>query len=182
VSVVVVDTNVPIAANGGDEVAPDCVLACQSALVEVLGDRRRLAIDDDWRIIGEYRHKLRASGEPGLGDRFLKWVLTNWANPERCDLVPITARDEEAGEFEEFPKGEGLERFDPSDRKFVAVANAHAERPPILQGLDSKWWGWNAALASAGITVNFLCPAEVAATYERKFGGPPAGPLKARRG
>jgi hypothetical protein len=59
----------------------------------------------------------------------------------------------------------------------LAVANAHVEKPPILQGLDSKWWGWKDALASAGITVDFLCPTEVEAAYEKKFGSP-----RARRG
>jgi hypothetical protein len=167
---VVVDTNVPIAASGRSEQAsPECVLACQRAILNVLQDRTRLALDESGRIIQEYRQNLSPSGQPGLGDQFLKWVYTNWANPERCELVPITATDE-AKAFEEFPGGPGLDEFDPSDRKFVAVANAHAEKPPILQALDSKWWGWKEALSAAGITVEFLCPSEVKATYERKFG------------
>jgi hypothetical protein len=181
VTAVVVDTNVPIAANGGDKIAADCTHSCVTALREVLEYRQRLAIDDDWRIIREYMRNLRSSGEPGVGDSFLKWVLTHKNNPERCDLVTITALNEAAGEFAEFPDGSGLTTFDPSDRKFVAVANAHAEKPTILQGLDSKWWGWRAALAAAGITVEFLCPALVSAAYERKFGSSPV-PKKARRG
>jgi hypothetical protein len=168
--VVVVDTNVPIAANGREDVSPECVLACEAALLEVLQDRQRLVLDDNWRIIDEYKHKLSPLGQPGLGNVFLKWVFTNWANPERCDLVAINARDEAAADFEEFPGVPGLEAFDPSDRKFVAVSNAHAEKPPILQALDSKWWGWKDALASAGIVVEFLCPQEVQGTYEKKFG------------
>jgi len=179
---VVVDTNVPIAANGGDEVPPDCALVCAGAVREVMESRRRLALDDGWRIIGEYMHKLRADGQPGWGDRFLKWVLNNQANAACCELVTLTPRDEEAGEFEEFPAAPGLETFDRSDRKFVAVANAHATKPPILQALDSKWWGWREALAGAGISVEFLCPEEVRAAYERKFGAPAGALGKERRG
>lgn len=168
---VVIDTNVPIAASErSPQASAECILACQAAILEVLQDRRRLALDDGGRIIQEYRQNLSPSGQPALGDQFLKWVFTNWANAERCELVPITARDEAAGDFEEFPGVPGLEAFDPADRKFVAVSNAHAEKPPILQALDSKWWGWKEALSSAGITVEFLCPSEVKETYERKFG------------
>jgi hypothetical protein len=179
---VVVDTNVPIAANGGDEVSPDCVLACAGAVRDVIERRRRLALDNDWRIISEYMHKLRSDGQPGWGDRFLKWVLSNQADAACCELVALTPLDEEAGEFEEFPTAPGLEAFDRSDRKFVAVANAHAEKPPILQALDSKWWGWKEALAGAGIAVEFLCPEELRATYEKKFGVAATPPVKARRG
>jgi hypothetical protein len=94
--------------------------------------------------------------------------LTNWSNPARCDLVTLTHRGDREDDFVEFPQTSGVERFDPADRKFVAVSCAHAERPPILQAVDSKWWGWRGALARAGVTVEFLCPAEVAATYEAK--------------
>ena len=50
------------------------------------------------------------------------------------------------------------EEIPQSDRKFVAVANAHPAKPPILQSTDSKWWGWKEALQEVGITVHFLCP------------------------
>ncbi len=176
-----VDTNVPIAANGGDEVAPDCVLACISAVRDVIEGRRRLVVDDGWHIIGEYMHELSPSGQPGVGDGFLKWVLNNQSTG--CyDFVSITPKSEDAGEFEEFPASAGLEPFDRSDRKFVAVANAHAAKPPILQALDSKWWGWKDALAAAGVTVEFLCPEEVKAAYERKFSAAGGASGRERRG
>jgi hypothetical protein len=176
---VVIDTNVPIAASGrSPQASAKCILACQAAILEVLQDRQRLVLDNAGRIIQEYRQNLSPSGQPGMGDQFLKWVFTNWANPERCELVAIAVKASVPADFEEFPEVAGLEKFDLSDRKFVAVANAHRDKPPILQGLDSKWWGWREALASAGITVQFLCEAEVKAKYERKF---PQRILRARR-
>jgi hypothetical protein len=177
---VVVDTNVPIAASRRSEQAsPACVLRCEEAVLRVLNDQVRLALDDDGLIIEEYRANLSPSGEPGIGDRFLKWVLTNWANPARCDLVPITSI--EGRGFEEFPDRKGLERFDPSDRKFVAVAHAHGGTPPILQALDSKWWGYQGELQAAGLVVTFLCPTEVRTTYERKHGASMKGRSHERR-
>jgi len=63
-----------------------------------------------------------------------------------------------------------LINFDPYDRKFVAVAATHPDRPAILQATDSKWWGWKEALAECGVIVEFLCPADIEAGYNRKFG------------
>lgn len=168
--VVVVDTNVPVTANGAATASADCVLACVRVIVEITSDRRRIALDDGWRIIGEYRNNLRAEGQPGLGDRFLKWVLTDWANPRRCELVAIHERNGE--DFEEFPTVGGLEDFDPADRKSVAVASAHPDSPSIRQGVDSKWWGWREALTAAGINVTFLCEADVRTKYGAKVGRP----------
>lgn len=180
--VVVVDTNVPIAANAGDEVSPDCALACVGAVRDLIENRRRLALDDGWLIVREYMNTLRVDGQPGIGHRFLKWVLSNQANAACCERVALTVLDEAAGDFREFPRAPGLEAFDRSDRKFVAVANAHREKPPIQQALDSKWWGWKDALASAGITVEFLCLDEVKTTYEHKFGVPSPPRKKGHRG
>jgi len=167
--VVVVDTNVPLTANGLANASPDCIGACIGAIVHITSDGKRIALDDAWLIIGEYQNKLRSDGQRGLGDGFLKWVLTNRANPHRCEIIPIHSRNDDRF-FEEFPDREDLKEFDPSDRKFVAVANAHPDKPPILQGVDSKWWGWQTGLQAAGITVDFLCEADVRSKYEAKFG------------
>jgi hypothetical protein len=167
---VVVDTNVPLAANYKADASPDCVQKCVEALTEIMADKQALVIDDSWRIIREYMNKLSQSGQPGVGDRFLKWVLTNQANPSRCVQVTITPRSDDKDHFKEFPDDPGLISFDRADRKFVAVACAHLERPPILRALDTKWWGWKEALERVGVTVMFLCQDEIQARYEQKFG------------
>ncbi|MHB1046357.1 MAG: hypothetical protein ACYC4P_10115 [Thermoanaerobaculia bacterium] len=168
----VVDTNVAIAANGSvgcPQASGACVRACIRALSEILNDKRRLVLDDRWRLIGEYRHKLSASGQPGIGDRFLKWVLTNHSNPARCERVAV----HEAGADEEFEElhAEVSAIADRSDRKFLAVAAAHPGRPPILQGVDSKWWGWRETLDKHGLKVEFLCEKEQREIYAKKFPG-----------
>jgi hypothetical protein len=165
---VVVDTNVPLAANGANQPTPECIAATTAAIGELLADRARLALDGGRRILEEYGHKLRPAGHPGIGDRFLKWVLINQANPGRCELVRLTPRQDDRDDFEEFPRARSLARFDRSDRKFVAVAAAHPGRPPILQALDSKWWGFRTALEECGILVEFLCPADIERLFRRR--------------
>jgi hypothetical protein len=58
----------------------------------------------------------------------------------------------------QFPNDERLVGFDRSDHKFVAVALAHPERPPILNAVDADWWYYREELARHGIRVEFLCP------------------------
>lgn len=162
----VVDTNVPLCANGDSHVSSDCVLKCASKLGDIQ-KKGAVVLDDGWRIISEYKHKLSPSGQPGVGDRFLKWVLTNITNPARCEQVRLSEQGHDC--FEEFPRHPGLASFDPSDRKFVAVAAAHPEHPPILQAADSKWWGWKESLEQCGIAVQFLCPEELREKYFQKM-------------
>ncbi len=120
-----------------------------------------LVLDNQWLIIQEYMANLRSGGQPGVGDAFLKWVLTNRANPQRCELAPITPlpNPPEPQMFNEFPhEDETLSRFDPSDRKFVAVALAHSEHPPILNAVDTDWRDYQQHLTKYGVQIEFLCP------------------------
>ena len=168
-----VDTNVPKTANLAtqpdqvSDVSNACVLACIEAVEHVI-KKRGLIIDAGDEIFDEYRQQLSMKGQPGVGDRFMKWVHDNrWSLPD-SQRVTITRNGDS---YDEFPTHDGLNDFDKSDRKFVAVANAHAnKKPPILQATDSKWWGWKDALKDVGITVHFLCPEYVKTKYAEKIG------------
>lgn len=155
----IVDTNVPLVANdAAPQASASCIAICARKLDEIR-KQHVLVLDDDWHIINEYTNNLRSSGQPGAGDAFLKWVLTNRDNPRRCSRVHLTpggAQDEQ--DFAEFPRDPALTGFDPSDRKFVAVAVAHGEHPPILNAHDSDWWEYRQALAQYHVRVEFLCP------------------------
>ncbi|MCB2203449.1 hypothetical protein KQI65_01775 [bacterium] len=167
-----VDTNVPITANlasqpdMGSDVSDACVLACVEALEHVI-KKHGLIIDAGDEIFDEYRQQLSMKGQPGMGNAFMKWVNDRRYNPEYCDRVTITRNGDS---YQEFPRHDDLNDFDRSDRKFIASANSHADKPPILQATDSKWWGWKDALADVGITVHFLCPEYVEAKYSKKMG------------
>lgn len=168
----VVDTNVPVTANGKNHMSTECAVVCQRALKELMTSGK-LLIDDRWEILSEYKDNLGEQGQPGLGDVFLKWVLTNHANPAKMEKVAVTPEPDASGRpsFKEFPNGGELKEFDPSDRVFVAVATNHPDCPPILQAADSKWLGlWGSALEKAGINVEYLCKEELQKIFDGKFG------------
>ena len=155
---VVVDTNVPIVANGGAAQASDrCVENCIGALERVVTGGR-IVIDDDWRILREYTRHLSQKGQQGVGGYFLKWVLQNRANQRRCELVHITPVDGGGVNYAEFPQDPDLKAFDPSDRKFAAVAIAGLHGPMVLNATDTHWWQYRSPLRHHGIRVEFLCP------------------------
>lgn len=155
----IVDTNVILIANRQhDDVSAECVANCARHLSTIMKGGR-IAVDDAFRVLKEYQNKTNANRSKGPGDTFVKWVLQNLANPARVDRVRLEP-DAERG-FASFPEDERLANFDPPDRKFVAVACAHPERPPISQAADSKWLGWNAALQAHGVRVEFLCPCDI---------------------
>jgi hypothetical protein len=129
--------------------------------------RGKIVLDDGYRILLEYRDNLRSDGQPGEGDAFLKWVLTNQANPQKCDQVHINAT-EGGNNFAEFPDDPDLRGFDRSDRKFVAAALAHPDSPPILNAVDTDWWLFRDALARNGVHVEFLCPQDVSDMARRR--------------
>ncbi len=128
--------------------------------------RGGLVIDSMGEIFEEYCRGLSLKGQPGIGDKFVKWVHDNqWKLPSE-DSVDITKVDHS---YKEFPKHKDLDAFDRSDRKFIAVAYKHPKRPPIIQAADSKWWGYRKVLASCGITVRFVCEQYVVGKYEKKM-------------
>lgn len=160
---VIVDTNVPLVANRSSHASEDCVEICVDRLVQITNGEIKLAVDyralDGQRyIIDEYRNKLNPSGQPGVGDAFLKWVETHWTNDDCCDRIEITPIVGGKINFAEFPKDPALANFDDDDRKFVAVACAYSGKPPILQAVDSKWHNFLGPLTQNGVTVEYLCP------------------------
>lgn len=157
---VVVDTNVPKNANratnleGIPQSELNCVLNCVQAIANIIRNGG-LVVDSANEIWDEYRRNLSLRGQPGIGDRFVKWVHDHQFEFPDGDRVEI--RDS-SGELLAFPEHPQLKNFDPSDKKFVAVSFLHSGRPPILQALDSKWWNWRIGLKENGVDVLFLCP------------------------
>ena len=170
-SKIVIDTNVPKTANRATDPAsiPDelvfCVQACVESIERVMKNGG-VVLDSNGEIFSEYRKQLSLSGQPGLGDMFLKWLHYNQYTFPSIDQVPITKNGES---YDEFPDHIDLVEFDISDRKFVAVANVHSDKPPILQATDSKWWGWKEGLEESGISVTFLCPDYIKAKFQEKM-------------
>ncbi|MCW5776040.1 MAG: hypothetical protein KIS87_06350 [Phycisphaeraceae bacterium] len=156
---VVVDTNVAVVASrlgtGADDL---CVNRCIARLFTIQ-QQGGLLVDDRGLILSEYTKKLGHSGQPGVGHFFVKWAHDHQAIPEKVRQVTITPRHGDGWRrFEEFPDQQGLSTFHKKDQKFVAVAIASGDTPPILNAVDSDWWNHSAALNSAGVIVECLCP------------------------
>ena len=65
-------------------------------------------MDSRDEIFDEYRAKSIMIGQPGVGDRFMKWVHDNrWKLPD-SDRVEITRN---GNTYDEFPKHAGLTEF-----------------------------------------------------------------------
>lgn len=157
----VVDTNVPVTANGrASHVSVRCQMACQTSILEITSGRARLVLDDGFDIFEEYLGSLSLSGQPGVGDQFLKWVHDRQFDQELCERVSLTPHAVRG--YEEFPDDDVLAGFDPSDRKFAASARASQSHACVLNAVDSDWWDYEPLLAQHGIKVDQVCDDQVA--------------------
>lgn len=153
----VVDTNVPIVANGRptDDGVPsiDCRIAAVSFLQAVL-ETGKIIVDLAGAVQVEYRRYLNADGQPGVGDRFYQEVLHS--APRLIERVELPIRED--GEYADLPQPVIDVNFDPSDRKFAALAKR--EGAPVANAVDSDWLKHRELLASNGIDVQFICGCE----------------------
>ncbi len=153
-----IDTNVPLVANGKSSAEPACRLAAVQRLLQ-LQHGEVLVLDDSFLILKEYQNKLSPTGQPGVGDAFLLWAWRNHTNPRHCALVTLEVAED--GSFAAFPTDPVLSAFDPSDRKFVAAARTHPANPPIVNATDTDWYKDHAALTRNGVRIDFICPSEM---------------------
>ena len=70
----VIDTNVPIAANGRNTHADEqCQLNCINFLDEIR-TKSIVLLDNEDFLFDEYKKYLSFHGEPGVGDKFFKYL------------------------------------------------------------------------------------------------------------
>ena len=148
----VVDTNVPISANGRETHADErCQLECVRKL-KAVADGEVVAIDDAGSILNEYLNYVRWSGQPGAGDLFFKHVLNSQYDPARVRRVSLNPSEDHRRGFDELPPN----TLDRSDRKFLAVAVA--ARAVLLNATDSDWAEQRALMDELEVEVRQLCP------------------------
>lgn len=154
----VVDTNVALVAQGlTPQADPRCVDTCLDRLINLL-DTGGLLLDERDEIVREYVSSLGRAGRPGIGKLFAKWAWDNRFDSSQIRRVSITPSTGGWRRYEEFPNDQRLSRFHSDDQKFVAVALASGDSPPILNAVDSDWWNHEPALRAVGVQVEFLCP------------------------
>ena len=164
---VIVDTNVIVTANDVDnDDRADCRERCQDRLQQILDQRKKVVVDDRWRILGEYKRHVNPNTRKGIGAIFVKTLMQNLKNPDICTMVHITSLAGNGTNFEEFPNAdEGLTDFHKNDRKFIAVALAHkrdaGQTPTILLAIDRGWLQFMDALENHGVSVDLICEDDI---------------------
>lgn len=152
----VVDTNVAIVANGRpdpEDPRPPSI-PCRKAAVTFLSELVKngaVLLDQEGAIQAEYRNHLKPSGAPGVGDRFYQEVLRS--APKLVERVVLLKRHD--GEYEDLPQALIDVGFDPSDRKFAALACKAGVS--VYNAIDSDWIEHSITLATAGVHVENLC-------------------------
>ena len=153
----IVDTNVPIVANGRPDrargsraVSLSCRMAAVELLMKIIGSGT-LVLDLAGEIQEEYHRHLSPQGQPGVGDRFYLTALQS--SPSQVERVILPRNPD--GDYIDFPDAPALARFDRSDRKFAALARR--ERVPVSSATDSDWLDFRGPLAANGIDVDFVC-------------------------
>lgn len=147
----VIDTNVPIVANGTEaNFTPQCRESAVRLLMLAL-KTGIVVIDSAGEIQEEYRRHLNPKGQPGVGDRFYKEIINS--HPARILRVDLPKRDD--GEYEDLPQPIIESNFDPSDRKFAAAAKK--TRATVYNAVDTDWLEQRDIIEQNGIPIVFLC-------------------------
>lgn len=162
---VVVDTNVAVVANGASDPQTERAASqnCRLKAVERLLEAVRhdcVFVDLEGEIEREYRRHLSPRGQPGVGDQFYLHVLNS--SPGRVERIPLPRRAD--GEFAALPQALAASRFDPSDRKFAALAKA--ARASVINAVDSDWIEHAQTLRRVAIRVENICGCERRAWFE----------------
>lgn len=129
-------------------------ISCRIATVDFLRkllDTGTVLLDLEGQIQDEYRRYLRPSGQPGVGDRFYQVVLHS--SPRLVERVELPRRPD--GEYANLPQSLIDQKFDPSDRKFAALARR--EKVPVFHATDRGWINHAKTLAAEKIQVEHLC-------------------------
>lgn len=151
-AVVVIDTNVLVAAAGDANTSLNCEFAAYQFVLRLAQSTDWVAVDHNDAILGEYRNNLNQRANPqSIGFELYKQLHAEG----RFDYQII--------EFD--PAGHAVlpqncQISDLNDRKFVAVALAHPDHPNIYNATDSDWQKDTQKLTACGVCVIELCNAK----------------------
>jgi hypothetical protein len=133
----IVDTNVFIAANShSPQVEQSGIEKCQK-FIDGLFSNSTISVDSNNEIFDEYFKHMNRSGQPGIGDMFVKYLYDNQCNPEICEVVEI--KKDKKYLYQVFSDKPDLFQFDRSDLKFIAVYFLSKFSPDIYNACDSDW-------------------------------------------
>jgi hypothetical protein len=158
----VVDTNVLAVAEGlYDGASDECVAACSRLARQIQEGKILVAVDSEQSgevVLREYLDALNDKRQAGVGSKLAVrlWRMRHDSNV--CRKVDITTVPDTSS-YEEVPAD--LRDFDTDDHKWIAVASADDENPPIYQAHDREWWERREDFVRNGIDVQFLCASDL---------------------
>ncbi len=114
----------------------------------------------DGEVQIEYHRYLNPRGQPGVGDRFYLEVINSL--PDKVERVALSKRSD--GEYVDLPQPLIDISFDPSDRKFAAIAKLTGT--PVVNATDSDWVNAASTLKACGIEVENLCGCDKSKWFE----------------
>ena len=158
----VIDTNVPVVANGRlDNPDKPVYDRCRESAIKFLQRVLKSGIvllDSDGAIQEEYKGRLHSSGQ-GVGDRFFREILQKQIVQE----VDLHVKD---GAYQDLPREIVDAGFDEDDRKFAALAKKTKAR--VVNAVDRDWLDHCALLQKHGIHVRFVCGEDSEGWFERR--------------
>ena len=157
----IIDTNVPLTAAGINE---NVTLLCKQHCVRVVNLVRNRAIciviDRDGEVLREYANKVhqKRSSLLDLAGLFLIYVRSNSGYKERVHQIHLRKVN---GEYADWPQDQTLTGFDPSDKKWVALALAFRQQTgqdaPVAYAIERGWDKYGEALNQHGVVLEHLC-------------------------
>lgn len=154
----VIDTNVLlVASRKASHASEECFGESVKFLLDIKKYSHQVCVDGDGgfgEIIAEYCKKNQPTQGQNVGDQFFQYILQNRQNKRLVKQVKITKSGEK---YLDFPEDAELEKFDASDRKFVAVAIASKKNPEIVNAGDSKSWERYKIQLEKYVRLKFLC-------------------------
>ncbi len=167
----ILDTNVPLTAVGKNaEASPRCELECEEVVNLVLKGEIKVVLDDGDSIITEYRNNMHPDPNGTRAGQFLMYLFLNKHRPSRIKRMSLKTNDH--GHFIDYPDDKDewsteiphCERFDPDDKKWVALAlRFKAETgidAPIVNAADRCWLAFEPHLQASGVKLETLCREE----------------------
>jgi hypothetical protein len=156
----VVDTNIPVIANGRDtHASPKCQLRAVEFLTKLVKDGCT-TVDKDGEIFEEYSGRLYPQGQPGVGDLFFRHLLDHQGNAQRLRQVDVS--DASAENLREAFSTGPLKDFDKSDRKFALCSVV--DDAPVATATDSDWAQHSDALIECNVKIHYVCGKKTAAS------------------
>jgi len=133
----IIDTNIFAAANGlANHLTEREINKCKQFIAALAGNSV-ISLDLQGEIFQEYFIYTNRSGQPGIGDAFVKYLWDRQSDKMHCEKVDIEKN--ENGIYKQLNEKDGLLTFDSSDQKFIAVYLGSEKQPVICNACDSDW-------------------------------------------